>query len=352
VPLPDGMESGGPGGSHPRATRLLRKRLRWFVAIEIKRRDTQRLVTGLSTYSVMDPKALPSSPRRPWWATFSVRAHSQLRALAADILLDDRVILPRPADPDEYTRFVEAGWDPELQEAVERQAADSVYSVMWSATLREEWAAQWRRMTAAGKPDEAPFGATPLVMAQTERGREEIMAALATDTPLEQRPILLPAFQSAEEAQAELSLQDPVNGAGVGQTQADEALIVEMSRLVHEPALPDPEEALLAAAELAVKPSFQKARGNLLASVDRMARDDMSFEDARSKLRDLEDEYNTAVRDFRNHTWKRRAVIPDSGARWRRCRCCGGRCPRSTCRQGPGRRNELDTQTPDRAARA
>lgn len=225
------------------------------------------------------------------------------------MLLYDRLILPRPADAGQRARFVQAGWDPELQEAVERQAADSVYSVMWSASLRKEWKAQWRAMTAAGKPDDAAFGATPLVMAQSERGREEIMAALAAGTPPGQRPILMPAFQSAEEAQAELSLREPSRGAGVGQTPADRALIVEMSRLVDEPALTDPEEAFLASADLAAKPSFQKARGNLLSYVDRMARDEVSFDDARRNLRALEDEYNTAVHDFRIHTWKRRAAI-------------------------------------------
>jgi hypothetical protein len=257
----------------------------------------------------MDPRSTPSDSRRPWWATFSVRAHRELRALAADILLYDRLILPRPADADEYDRFVRAGWDPELQEAVERQAADSVYSVMWSPSLREEWAGQWRRMTAAGKPADAAFGATPLVMAQTEQGWEEIMAALAPDTPPEQRPILMPAFQSAKEAQAELALKKPANAGGVGQAPADKALIVEMSRLVEEPALHDSEEAFLAAAELATKPSFEKARSNLLSYVDRLARDEVSFDDARRNLRELEDEYNSAVRDFRVHTWKRRAAI-------------------------------------------
>ena len=82
-----------------------------------------------------------------------------------------------------------------------------------------------------------------------------------------------------------------------------------MSRLVDEPALTDPEEAFLASRGLAAKPSFQKARGNLLSYVDRMARDEVSFDDARRNLRALEDEYNTAVHDFRIRTWKRRAAI-------------------------------------------
>jgi hypothetical protein len=78
---------------------------------------------------------------------------------------------------------------------------------------------------------------------------------------------------------------------------------------VEEPALSDAEEAFLAATELASKDGFQKARSNLLAYIDRLARDESSFEVAQRRLRDLEDEYNTAARDFRVHTWKRRAAI-------------------------------------------
>jgi hypothetical protein len=135
------------------------------------------------------------------------------------------------------------------------------------------------------------------------------MAALAPDTPDERRPILLAAFQSAEEAQAELVLGKPADLSGGGHAPADKALFVEMSRLVAEPALRNAEEAFLAAAELATKPTFQKARGNLLSYVDRLARDDVSFEDARQRLGELEGDYNAAVRDFRVHTWKRRAAI-------------------------------------------
>lgn len=51
--------------------------------------------------------------RRQRWAAFSVRAHRDLAALATDILLYDRIILPVPEDDTEYDRWVRRDWAPD-----------------------------------------------------------------------------------------------------------------------------------------------------------------------------------------------------------------------------------------------
>jgi hypothetical protein len=249
----------------------------------------------------------PIVQRRPWWATFSVRAHQNRRTLACDVLLYDRLILPRPADRAEHERFIREGWEPDLQELTEIQAADSIHTVIWSSALREEWKRQCRAMTGMNK--DIAMGATPLVLAQTPRGQDEILAALAPNTPPEQRPIILPAFQSAAEGRAQLRLRPAGPRASAGSHPADRALALEFARLVEEPALRDPKEAFTAAAELASKDEFRRARANLLAYVDELARNEWSQADVERRLGELVEEYNTAVRDFRKYTWKRRAVM-------------------------------------------
>ena len=47
-----------------------------------------------------------ANERRQRWAAFSVRAHRDLPALASDVLLYDRLILPVPEDDAEYDRWV------------------------------------------------------------------------------------------------------------------------------------------------------------------------------------------------------------------------------------------------------
>jgi hypothetical protein len=253
---------------------------------------------------MIPPSGRPVEMRRPWWAVFSVRAHQNLRALAADILLYDRVVLPRPAGPDEEQRFEAAGWDPELLDAVERQAADSVFTVLWSEALREEWGKQVQLISGASA--DAAYGATSLVMAQTEAGHKEIYHALDPDTAPDARPILIAAFQSEEEAMAQLALRHD-DGAALHTTPAHRALAIEISRIVEEPAVRDSEQAFLIAAELASNAQFCKARGNLLSWIDHLAMGH-SVESALSRLDGLEEEYKSAVHDFGIQTWKRRAV--------------------------------------------
>jgi hypothetical protein len=243
--------------------------------------------------------------RRQWWATFSVRAHRSLHALASDVLLYDRLILPKPSDAAEEARFEESGWEPDLLELVEIQAADSIYTLHWSEPMRDEWKRQCRALN--GVTEDLAMGMTPLVMAQTPQGWNEIMAAFAPDANPDSRPIIFPAFQSAAEARARLRLR-PVGRAGTtGRRAPDRALALEFERIVEEPALRDPEEAFLAASQLASKEDFRRARAALLDFVDKLRINDSPQATIEKHLGALVEDYNSAVRDFRSKTRKRRA---------------------------------------------
>jgi hypothetical protein len=260
-------------------------------------------------------------PRRPWWAAFSVRAHLNLRALASDILLYDRIILPSPGgDPAEEARWEQQGWEPAELEFRVIQAADSIYTVPWSAAMRDVWADQarnWRELEATGPgPSGAGYGLTPVVMARTAVGQQEIMRALGPGTDAGDqvwtRPFLIAGYQTEQEAAVELRLEreDPTLMAQpqAGSRDADRVLAMEISRRVEEPALKDPDEAFVAAAELASRDSFRQARANLLDFIDRLVVNEIPASEVKASLRSLEESYNAAVRDFHHQTWKRRAV--------------------------------------------
>jgi hypothetical protein len=234
-----------------------------------------------------------------------VRAHQNLTELAADMLLYDRVILPRPAGAAEEQRFEEAGWDPASLAAVEARAPDSVYTVLWSDELRDSWQ---REMAAISTGADAPYATTSHILAHTVAGQDAIFSALASETPLERRPLLIAGYQSFEEANAELALTLPTDDRPLDTTPAQHALAIEISRIVEEPAIDDPEERFIASADLAASERFVKARGDLLAFVDSIALGH-STTDAKEQLSQLESDYNAAVRDFAEHTWRRRAAL-------------------------------------------
>jgi hypothetical protein len=220
-----------------------------------------------------------SIDRRQRWGTFSVRAHRDPGELAVDILLYDRIVLPVPGDQSEFDRWARAGWDPEGIAVRTVQAGGLIHTVPWTAELRDEWSNRWRQLKALGS--EVAYGATAGVLSQSERAWQEIMVGLAQDEKPERKPFILAAYQSREEAFAEIAAGlDPGRGrskqAGVapGNRDVDEVAALAIHHILAEPVLADPEEAFVAAAELAVQPSFQRARRALFDLEDNLYTDE------------------------------------------------------------------------------
>ena len=57
---------------------------------------------------------------RELWGTFSVRDHGNERPFVADVMLYDRLVIPFPADRDEWARWEdpERDWNPGRQKRV------------------------------------------------------------------------------------------------------------------------------------------------------------------------------------------------------------------------------------------
>jgi hypothetical protein len=67
------------------------------------------------------------------WGTFSVADHIDTRALVADVLLYDRLIIPcPPPDDKEYERWCKKGWKPKTQARILRKIAGLYEPVFWT----------------------------------------------------------------------------------------------------------------------------------------------------------------------------------------------------------------------------
>ena len=55
---------------------------------------------------------------RERWGTFSVKDHTREQPFAADVLMYDRLVIPKPANEVERSRWAEAGWAPDRLDAI------------------------------------------------------------------------------------------------------------------------------------------------------------------------------------------------------------------------------------------
>jgi hypothetical protein len=236
------------------------------------------------------------------WAAFSVKAHRDLGSLAADLLLYDKLILPVPEDDDEFDRWVKNRWNPEEIATTVVKGAGRILPVPWTAQLRAQFDEGWKHLRKLG--DEVAYGYTGLIYASSQAAWQEIYKSVYTDEKPARKPALFAGYQSAEEAKAELALEFLDQEAGArrrnperlpGGRPVDHLVAVQIQRLVHEPAVEDPNEAFDAAVSLVENPAFQQARQGLFDWEDRIFVDDWSMEDAQSELLGWQEAYRDAV---------------------------------------------------------
>jgi hypothetical protein len=92
---------------------------------------------------------------------------------------------------------------------------------------------------------------------------------------------------------------------------------LQVSRIVEEPAVLDPEEAFLTAISLATSPAFQRARRRLFDLEDDLYLDDWQPAEVEDKLAGLEEEYRDVVRAACQQTRRRRvATLLPTAAGW------------------------------------
>jgi hypothetical protein len=114
---------------------------------------------------LVGPPVFNLEPRRQSWGVYSVRAHMDLRALARELRLYDRLVQPVPEDIDEADRWDDQGWDTRQLDYVAKHMGDLVHLVPWTKEMRSSWQDHMGLLAAAGVTAEgAAYGATPRTM--------------------------------------------------------------------------------------------------------------------------------------------------------------------------------------------
>ncbi len=76
---------------------------------------------------------------RQVWGTFSVKDHCGPNAFVAEVMLYDRLVIPRPPDETERTRWRDALWNPELLDELLKILGDRAYVIDWNAARQANW---------------------------------------------------------------------------------------------------------------------------------------------------------------------------------------------------------------------
>lgn len=151
---------------------------------------------------------------REVWATYSVKDHLTPRALAADIMLFDRLVFPVPQTPEiKYEQTAADGrgpvvwrrnsqewarwkkWDPGAQESLLELLSPVVRKVPWDTAHQEAWRNQFTAKAENDLPDYA-FIATRTVLTRDPPAYVTGVEAMG------------PAYRSVEQMQQELEVKE------------------------------------------------------------------------------------------------------------------------------------------------
>lgn len=218
------------------------------------------------------------------WGSLSVDDHLDPGALAANVLLYDRLVLPvMTSQPDqkELEYWKGYGWTPDLQAERLEQLGDLAVRRPWTAERRATFRARWEQLKAEQFDSSQVFGRylTRLVLAQ-----EQVLERPAGVTGVR----VIAAYNSAA------ALQRDFQVAPVGEAQAATAFLV--TRKLALPDLADPEEALRLAVELSRDQEFRKRRADLFSWQAKMQAEGWTPETVAENLSSLAESYNDAVR--------------------------------------------------------
>lgn len=265
----------------------------------------------------MDDSVGPSNfnlePRRQWWGVYSVRAHMDMRALAREVLLYDRLILPVPEDLHEADRWDNQGWDTRQLDYVAKNLGDLVHLVPWSQEMRATWADHMSLLAASGVPSEgAAYGASPMTM--VDFVWKDVKAQQPSDGLPPVQPRIVAAYLSEDEAAADFR---PTAAPGKGTPPAGRRSGILLTRPAEVPEGEDDEDVFLRAVRTATEPEFAKARRALYDYEDRLIMEDRTDADIARALGRLLDDYTAAARDHAGKTkrqWVSRLIAGGGGA--------------------------------------
>ena len=224
---------------------------------------------------------------RERWGTFSVRDHVRECPFASDVLMYDRLVIPRPADTEERSRWSKAGWDPDRLDSLlevlgvcdaEKPNGHAV-TVDWNQYTESLF--NQRAETAKIIDSEANYSLTRRLLA-TEL-LPEAPAGVA-------RVAILAAYPSIAAAEEEWTAYD--------EQERRESLTFA---LAHQFVVPDATgktdlELLQEAVGLANDSDFQRKRAQMYRWQDDVIRTGISEKESLQEMAQYVEEYNNVTR--------------------------------------------------------
>lgn len=265
------------------------------------------------------------------WGTFSVRDHLRERPFVAEVLLYDRLMIPRPTtlkeeepgpgEEDEVTRWRRQGWQPErLRELLDILGeGDLAVELPWGKLVRKDWydlyhgsgleqigarrtevaesAKREVEMAKWAAPDQAPFVATGGLIAsyvaneaQNDVARRVVALAKTPGVPIE--PVI--AYSSYTDFHGEQALQPAASPL------PPEALrpyaMFGWEFFVPEDANKSDHALLRDAIKLASRPDFRETRQSFHGWLKQMHDGAVDPATAREELLRMLEEYRSIVR--------------------------------------------------------
>jgi hypothetical protein len=202
------------------------------------------------------------------WGAFSVIDHIDAAALAADVLLYDRLLLPVPPNKTEADRWQKHAWQPELQKQRLDLLGDLAEPIQWNDDRQRMYEQEMNRLREAGLKVNG-YQLTGMMIAQEPRD-VDVVGAYHSSV----------AFHADYPDESDLSKQAYV-GYLLGQRFA----------------VPkgDPEEALKKAVKVAKLPEFRGHRLELYDWQRQIVEKSLPPADAVKRMEDLLRNYNLCV---------------------------------------------------------
>jgi hypothetical protein len=202
------------------------------------------------------------------WGAFSVIDHKDAAALAADVLLYDRLLLPVPPDENERRRWRVNEWEPDLQEERLKILGDLARPMAWNDSRQQTFSKEMDRLRAEGKKVNG-YLLTGIMLAK------EIQSVN-----------VVAAYHSGEAFQGDFPVEaDAGKQAWLGYLLGSRFAVPSGT----------PEEALTKAVQVARIPEFQEHRLGMYKWQEEMIDKNVPLEDAVNDMAAKLSKYNACV---------------------------------------------------------
>jgi len=217
------------------------------------------------------------------WGAFSVIDHKDAAALAADVLLYDRLLLPVPPNESERQRWKNERWDPDLQDRRLEVLGDIAEPMKWDESRQQAYSKEMEKLRSEGKRVNG-FLRTAIQLAKE---KEEVERGQVVAEPGSiQNVNVVPAYHSGKAFHGDFPVESDAN---------KQAFLGHL--LGQRFAVPkgDPEEALKKSVNLAKLPEFQEHRLSMYEWQQKMIDKKVSPEEAIEQMDAMLSKYNACV---------------------------------------------------------